>query len=239
MMYGPWDISRDRRNFLSVWSIFFPFTTENPENQNFEKMKKKNTWRFYHFTHKWQWWCTAPEMSASDNTFHHFRPFTPNNNSKKQNFEKMTKTPPATIILHTRTKNHDHMLHCSWDMARDGCYFYFSFWATFFPFTPLMTRKIKILQKWKNTWIYHLFTHVYQKLWSHDVCFPRYGAQKIEGWADRKSDPSGAPPKACLLQAFQERHAIGCTGAHICAKVLRSVINHMCKSNIWLHLFTT
>ena len=43
MMYGPWDISRDRRNFLSVWSIFFPFTPENPENQNFEKMEKKKT----------------------------------------------------------------------------------------------------------------------------------------------------------------------------------------------------
>ena len=41
------------------------------------------------------------------------------------------------------------MLHCSWDMVRDGCN-YFSFWAIFCPFTPLTAQKIKILKKWKK-----------------------------------------------------------------------------------------
>ena len=38
------------------------------------------------------------------------------------------------------------MLHCSWDMVRDG-YDYFSFWPIFFPFTTLTVWKIKIFQK--------------------------------------------------------------------------------------------
>ena len=44
------------------------------------------------------------------------------------------------------------------------------FWDIFCPFTPLTTQKIKILKKWKK--------HpemVYQKSWSGDVCFLRYG----------------------------------------------------------------
>ena len=47
-------------------------------------------------------------------------------------------------------KNHDHMLYCSWDMARDGCNYYFSFWASFCPFIPLTTQKIKISKKGKK-----------------------------------------------------------------------------------------
>ena len=38
MMYGSWDIKCDRQNFLSFWTIFYP--PNNPEKQNFEKMKK-------------------------------------------------------------------------------------------------------------------------------------------------------------------------------------------------------
>ena len=53
------------------------------------------------------------------------------------------KTPGDIIILHKCTKNHDYMLYCSWDMARDGCNCYFSFWAIFCPFTPLTVQKIK------------------------------------------------------------------------------------------------
>ena len=53
------------------------------------------------------------------------------------------------IILHNCTKNHDHMLYCSWHMTRDRCN-YFSSWAIFCPFTPITARKIKISQKWKK-----------------------------------------------------------------------------------------
>ena len=47
MMYGSWDIEiwryGVRQNFFSFWAIFCPFNpppNNNPENQNFEKMKK-------------------------------------------------------------------------------------------------------------------------------------------------------------------------------------------------------
>ena len=37
--------------FFCHFRLFFPFyPSNNPENQNFEKMKK-NTWRYYHFLH--------------------------------------------------------------------------------------------------------------------------------------------------------------------------------------------
>ena len=37
---------------------------------------------------------------------------------KKWKQKKKTKTP-GDIILHKCTKNHDHMLYCTWDMVRD------------------------------------------------------------------------------------------------------------------------
>ena len=49
------------------------------------------------------------------------------------------------------TKNHDHMLCCSWNMACDWCN-YFSFWAISYPFTPLKSQKINFsLNKNKKT----------------------------------------------------------------------------------------
>ena len=60
------------------------------------------------------------------------------------------KKTPGDIILHKCTKNHDHMLYCSWYMAYDRCNCYFSFWATFCPFNPLTAQKIKISKQWKQ-----------------------------------------------------------------------------------------
>ena len=57
---------------------------------------------------------------------------------------------------------------------------------SFCPFMPLRTPKIKIFKKWKKTWIYLLFTHVYQKLWSNDVQFLRYAVQQTDRRMDRK-----------------------------------------------------
>ena len=43
-MYDSWDMEHDRQNLFSFWTIFCPFTPPltpyNPENQNFEKIKK-------------------------------------------------------------------------------------------------------------------------------------------------------------------------------------------------------
>ena len=78
-----------------------------------------------------------------------FLPFYPTNNSKNQTFEKLKKTH-GDIILHKCTKNHDHMLYCSLDIAHSGFNSYFSFWAIFCPFTSLTAQKIKILKEWKK-----------------------------------------------------------------------------------------
>ena len=115
-------------------------------------------------------------------------PFYLPNSPKNENVKKMKKTPGDVIILHKSTKNHDRMLYCPWDMARDICNCHFSFWAIFCPFNPpapfppphLTPKKIKILKNWN-------FTHVYQKLWLDDVRFLRYGVRRTDGRTDRKS----------------------------------------------------
>ena len=84
-----------------------------------------------------------------------FCPFTPLTAQKIKISTKMKKkTPGDIIILHKSTKNHDHRLYCSWDMACDECN-YFSFWVTFCLFThhppPTLTAiKMKIQKKWKK-----------------------------------------------------------------------------------------
>ena len=41
VMYGSWDMECDRQNFFIIMDVFLPFYPPvNPENQNFEKMKK-------------------------------------------------------------------------------------------------------------------------------------------------------------------------------------------------------
>ena len=100
MLYSSWDMARDRCNFFSFWPVFCPFCPpSSPKNQNLIKKKK---------------------------------------------------TPGDIIILHKCTKNRDHMLYCSWDMVRDRCNLYFSFWAIFCPFTSLTAWKMKFSKKWKK-----------------------------------------------------------------------------------------
>ena len=113
-----------------------------------------------------------------------FLPFYPPNSPKKEK-----KTPGDIIILQNCTKNHSHMLNCSRDMVRDGCNCYFSFWAIFCYFTTLTGRKINIWKKKrKNARRYHHFTHGYQKLWSNDLRFLRYGVWQTDGQMDGQMD---------------------------------------------------
>ena len=93
----------------------------------------------------------VPEIwSAPDRIL--FSPWVTPLTAWKKKFKKIKKKkmPGDTIILHKCTKNHDHLLYCSWDMVRDGCKCYFSFWAILFPFTTLIAQKMKISKKWKK-----------------------------------------------------------------------------------------
>ena len=130
-------------------------------------------------------WCV---LDVSIFHFGQFFALFPPNSPKNQNFKKNEKKTGDIIIYLTCTKNHDHMLYCSWDMAHDRCNCYFSFWAIFCPFTPLTAQKTKIKKKKeKNSWRYH-FTHVRQDVWSDDVEFLRYGARQMDRQTDRWLD---------------------------------------------------
>ena len=78
------------------------------------------------------------------------------------------------------TKNHNHRLCCSCDMAHDRCNSYFLFWAIFCPFTPLTAWKMKNSKKnEKHPWKYHHFAQVYQKSLLYAVLIMRYGAWEM------------------------------------------------------------
>ena len=105
--------------------------------------------------HKWKSydvWFLRYGMHAPDRIFSHFGLFfvlLPPNNAENQNFEKMKKTPGDIIISHKCTTNENHIIYDSWYMKCDRQNF-LSFWATFYPFNPLATQKIKILKKWNK-----------------------------------------------------------------------------------------
>ena len=85
-------------------------------------------------------WCMVPEIwSVTDIIFCHFGAFLSFyriNNPKNQNFEKMKTIPGDIIILHKCTKNHDHILYCSWDMPHDKWNHFRLFFALLLPHSP-------------------------------------------------------------------------------------------------------
>ena len=79
-----------------------------------------------------------------------FCPFTPLWTQKIQILKNLKKAPGAIIIFHKCSKYYDQMMYGSWEVVHDICNCYFSFSATFCPFTPLTTQKNKILKKWRK-----------------------------------------------------------------------------------------
>ena len=66
------------------------------------------------------------------------------------------------------------MIYGSWNIRCDRQEF-LTLWATFCPFSPLTTWKIKILTLKKNTWSYYHFTHLHHKWQSY-----MYGSWDME-----------------------------------------------------------
>ena len=144
-------------------------------------------------------WCMVPRYEARQTEFFlilsHFLPFYPHNNLKNE------KMPGDIIILHKCTKNHDHMLYCSWDMPHDGCNCYFSFWTIFLLFYPLPNSpKNQTLKTMKKTpgdiIILHKCTknHDHMLYCSWDMVHGRWmdgrmdGQKKWDRRTDRKSE---------------------------------------------------
>ena len=147
--YDMWFLKYEvqQTEFFVILGHFLPFyvlTTKFWKNE-------KKTWRYYHFTHVYHTWQSYDvwflRYGAWRTIFFvildRFLPFYPPNNPKNKTFEKVKKNPDDAIILHESTKNHDHMLHYSWDTMHDRCNSYFLFWTIFHPFTHLTTQKIK------------------------------------------------------------------------------------------------
>ena len=88
-----------------------------------------------------------------------FCPFTTLKAPKNKSL-KNEKTLGDIIILHKCTKNHDHMVYCSWNMAHDKCNLYFSFWPIFCPFTHLKFWKKQNFTKMKKNLEISLYTRV-------------------------------------------------------------------------------
>ena len=51
-----WNIRCDRQKILSFWAIFRPFSPLTTWKNKILKLKKKNTWRYYHFIHLHHKW---------------------------------------------------------------------------------------------------------------------------------------------------------------------------------------
>ena len=134
---------------------------------------------------------------------HNFLPFYPLNNPKNGNFKKNEKKLPGDIILHKCTKK-------SWSYAtlflRYGvwCNCYFSFWATFCPFTPNSPKNQNFtnMKKTPGDIILHMCTKKMMMyvdnddVWLDDAWFLRYGAQRMDGRTKKKWHiEMGVPPK--------------------------------------------
>ena len=93
--------------------------------------------------------------------------------------------------------------------------------AIFCPLTFLTTWKIKILKKWKNTWRYYHFTHVYHKWQSYDVWFLRYGAWQTEFFVILDHFLPFYPPNNLKNQNFEKMKKLPGD----------IIILHMCTTN--------
>ena len=128
--------ARRTESFVILDHFFALLPPNNRKNQNFEKLKKTSRdiiiLHKYNKNHDHMLYCSWDMVHDRCYYFFilgHFLLFYPSNRPKNLNLKNVKKTPGDIIILHKCTKNHDHMLHCSWDMVHNRCNCYFSFWA--------------------------------------------------------------------------------------------------------------
>ena len=191
MMYGTWDMEHYRQNFLSIWTVFCPFTplwTLKIKILKKWKKKQKKTLEYIIILPM----CTINDsrmmygswdMECNGQNFLSFWTifclFYPPNNPKNQKFEKMKKMPADIIILHICMINDNHMMYCFWDMKRDRQNF-FVISDHFLPFYPTNNPKNQNFKKLKKAWRYYHFKHVCHKWQSYDVWFLKY----LAWWTD-------------------------------------------------------
>ena len=148
-------------SFQAIFCFFTPLLTPQINKLKFGKTVKKHLdiLSFYRCVPLIKIiWCMVPEIWSSTgkfflsswaNFFCHLGQFFVLLSFSFLKISKMKKNPGDIIILHKCTKNHDHLLYCSRDMAHEGCNCYFHFGlsdifpSTFLP--PVNSRKNSIL----------------------------------------------------------------------------------------------
>ena len=153
MKYSSWELELD--NFFVLLGHFLPFyphPPNNPENQNFEKMKKASgdiiISNLCNKKHNHMMYAYL-DMECDKQFFvilSYFWLFYPTIDPKNKNLEKMKKTPGDIILLYLCTINQDHMMYGSWDIKCKEQSF-FVILDHFCPLTLLTIQKIKILKK--------------------------------------------------------------------------------------------
>ena len=173
MIYSSWDNrvwQTEIGNYGSFFTLLPPPLLKTQQIRNLKKWRKKNCWRYHHFTYVYQKhnhmrygsWNTEWDRQNILSSLVIFYPLLP----AKSKFWKNEK---SNCICYHFT----HVYHKSW--SYDICFLrykarqdFLSFWAIFCPLTLLTTWKIKILKKWhKHAWRYYHCTHVYHKWQSH------------------------------------------------------------------------
>ena len=139
-----------------MWHFLPSYLTNNPKNQNFEKMKKcLQILLFYTWVPKVTIIsCMVPGyMEHKGQTFLSFWtifcPFTPLTTQKPKFLKKWKKNIWRYYHFKICTINDNHMMYGSWDMETNRQNF-LSFWTIFCTFDHLSTWKIKILKQWKK-----------------------------------------------------------------------------------------
>ena len=175
---------------MLFWPISCPFNPllpNNLENQNFLKMKKDFCRCHFKLVQQktrshdvclLRYWVLAQTIVS------HFRPLfaffaiLPHYWHQKLKFGKNVKKRLEILSFYTCVP----LIKIIWCMVPEiwtsTDRMILSLWAIFALLPPPQTtRKIKINKKnEENTWRYHHFTQLYQKLWSYAILFLRYGA---------------------------------------------------------------
>ena len=131
---------------------------------------KTNCWRYHHFTHVYQkpqsYEVRFLRYGVRQTEFFvilvYFLPFYPLTTHKIKILKKWKKKLYMSSFYIWVSKI--MIIYASWDMECNRNNF-LSFWAMFWPFTPLLTPKTKIWKKFgKNAWRFYPFTCVYSQV---------------------------------------------------------------------------
>ena len=145
MIYGSWDMERDRQNCLSFLASFCPFTPLTTWKIKILKNRKKKLEISSFYTSvtlmRIIWYIVPKIWSVTDRIFSHVAPFFalyPTNNTKIKILRKWKNTWKYHHFTHVYL-NYNYMMYDCWDMKGDRQRF-LSFWTILCHFTPLTTQ---------------------------------------------------------------------------------------------------